>query len=133
MACPLKKRPCRVYPGDLRIKVLDDYVYPVVTVVCGRPEFVDQDNPVNPTLIVEVLSLSMADYDLGGKFARHRRLPSLQDYLLVAQDRVAVMHDHRQDEQHWLLSEIDDLAASVILPGVDCALELAEIYDKVFD
>jgi Uma2 family endonuclease len=61
----LKQRPCRVYSSDQRLQLNDGYVYPDITVVCGKPEFVDGDNLRNPTLIVEVLSPSTADYDLG--------------------------------------------------------------------
>lgn len=129
----LKKRPCRVYSSDQRVQVDGSFVYPDVTVVCGQPQFVDQDNLANPTLIVEVLSPSTGDYDQGGKFARYRGLASLRDYLLVAQDRVALMHYHRQDSNHWLLTEVTAVEAVLELPGVEVGLTVAEIYDKVFE
>lgn len=129
----LKKRPCRVYPSDLRVQVADGYVYPDVTVVCGQPEFSEGDNLRNPTLIVEVLSPTTADYDLGGKFARYRQLPSLREYVLVAQDKTHLMHYARQDENHWLLTEITDPQAVLKLPGIQCSLAVAEVYEKVFE
>jgi len=129
----LKKRPCRVYPSDLRVQVTDGYVYPDVSVVCGQPEFSDKDNLRNPSLIVEVLSPTTADYDLGGKFARYRQLPSLRDYLLVAQDKVHLMHYARRDENHWLLTELSDLQAVLELPGIQCSLAVREVYEKVFE
>jgi len=129
----LKKRPCRVYSSDQRVQLANAYVYPDITVVCGRPEFHDTDNLLNPTLIVEVLSPSTADYDQGGKFARYRQLPSLQEYLLVSQDRIQVTHYHRQDSNHWLLTELKDVETLLELPGVECRLALSEVYDKVFD
>lgn len=128
-----RKRPCRVYPSDLRVQVADGYLYPDATLVCGRPEFAEQDNLTNPTLVVEVLSPSTADYDLGAKFARYRQLPSLSDYLLVAQDRVGLIHYQRQGERSWLMTEIDDPTATLELTGLDCRLAVAEIYDKVFE
>ncbi|NEX16840.1 MAG: hypothetical protein C1943_09475 [Halochromatium sp.] len=128
----LKKRPCRVYPSDLRVQVADGYFYPDVSVVCGTPRFSDRDNLVNPDLIIEVLSSSTADFDMGGKFARYRQIDSLQDYLLVSQESPHLIHYHRQDANHWLMTEITDPNAEVELPGVDCRLALVEIYDKVF-
>ena len=52
---------------------------------CDDPRFEDDevDTLLNPIVIVEVLSLSAADYDQGGKFEHYRALPSLQVYLLV--------------------------------------------------
>jgi Uma2 family endonuclease len=129
----LKKRPCRVYPSDLRVQVADGYVYPDVTVVCGRPEFTEGDNLRNPALLVEVLSPSTEDYDLGGKFARYRQLSSLRDYVLVAQDKTHLMHYSRQDATHWLLTEITDPQAVLELPGIQCNLAVAEVYEKVFE
>ena len=129
----LKERPCQAYPSDLRVQAASDYFYPDVTVVCGRPEVSDGDNLTNPTLIVEVLSPSTTDFDLGGKFARYRRIPSLQDYLVVAQDTTHLVHYHRQDDQHWLMTELTDPETALDLPGVNCRLAMMDIYDKVFD
>jgi hypothetical protein len=33
---------------------------------------------------------------------------------------------------HWLMTEIADSHAELELPGVDCHLAVAEIYDEVF-
>ncbi|WP_295386286.1 Uma2 family endonuclease [uncultured Thiodictyon sp.] len=129
----LKRRPCRVYPSDLRILLADGHVYPDLTVVCGAPEFAEGDNLRNPTLICEVLSQSTADYDMGGEFARYRQLPSLRDYLVVAQDRMALMLYSRQDDRRWLLTDITDPQTTLELPGIGCALEVADVYDKVFE
>ncbi len=77
----LKQRPCTVYSTDLRVKVRPTglYTYPDVIVVCGQPQFDDeqQDTLLNPTVIVEVLSESTKDYDRGGKFEHYRGLMSL--------------------------------------------------------
>lgn len=39
----LWKRPCKVYPSDMRLKIAQTglYTYPDVTVVCGTPHFDD--------------------------------------------------------------------------------------------
>lgn len=129
----MRKRPCRVYPSDLRVQLADAYVYPDVTVVCGKPEFSEGDNLLNPNLIIEVLSPSTADYDAGGKFARYRQLVSLQDYVLVAQDKHSVVHYCRQDENHWLLTELNHVQDVIELEHLQCQLSLEDIYEKVFE
>ncbi|SEH06205.1 Uma2 family endonuclease [Candidatus Venteria ishoeyi] len=127
----LKQGPCLTYPSDLRVQVADNYVYPDISVVCEKPEFIDQDNLLNPQIIIEVLSPSTADYDRGGKFALYRQLGSLQEYLLVAQDRPYIEHYVRQDTHSWLLNEYQGLETILTLPSLQCQLALNEVYAKV--
>ena len=82
-------------------------------------------------MLIEVLSPSTEAYDRGNKFMQYRRLASLEEYLLIAQDRVQIEHYQRQPDNLWLLSEASDLQATIKLPSVACVLALAEIYDKV--
>lgn len=130
----VKGRPCEVYPGDMRVKAAHAaYTYPDVVVVCGRPEFEDRerDTLLNPTVLIEVLSPSTEAYDRGAKFEAYRSLPSLADYLLVAQDRAAVEHYSRQGDNRWLLTVYTDLEAVVRIESIGCELRLADLYDKV--
>jgi Uma2 family endonuclease len=131
----LRDRDCEVYQSDMRVKVSRTglYTYPDITVVCGNPEFEDaeSDTLLNPTVLFEVLSPSTADYDRGGKFAHYRRLASLQEYVMISQDRPLVEHYLRQPEDQWLLSETTSPQDTLVLPSIDCQLPLSEIYLKV--
>jgi len=130
-----KRRPCKVYPSDMRVKIPATglYTYPDVSVVCGEAEFEDdhRDTLLNPTLIVEVLSDSTEAYDRGKKFEHYRTLDSLSDYLLVAQDSPSVEHYVRQPDDKWLLTPYKSLQSAIALASVDCTLSLVEVYDKV--
>jgi hypothetical protein len=57
-------------------------------------------------------------------------LPSLQEYLTVAQDEAHVEHWLRP-EREWHLKEFSDLGQTIRLDSIACTLPLAEIYDKV--
>jgi Uma2 family endonuclease len=131
----LRDKPCRVSPTDVRLRVSPTglYTYPDVMVVCGEPQHADdqKDTLLNPVVIVEVLSDSTWDYDRGRKFEHYRTLPSLREYLTIAQDRPHVEHWIRIDDNRWQLIELGDLAQTVDLTSVGCPLPLAEIYDKV--
>jgi Uma2 family endonuclease len=131
----LKQRPCRVYSGDLRVRIpgTGDYVYPDVTVVCGEPLFEDgqRDILLNPTLIAEVLSPSTESYDRGRKFELYQTLDSLKEYVLVAQDKPRIEHYLRQDGHVWLYTDVSGLEISVSFASIGCQVPLAEIYDKV--
>lgn len=130
----LRGRPCEAYISDMRVKVSNTglYTYPDVVVACGEIRFEDIDNDtlINPTVIVEVLSDSTEAYNRGEKFAHYRRVESLQEYLLVAQDYVQIEHYVRQGAQ-WVLSEANRLDESVHCPAIDCNVLLQNVYDKV--
>lgn len=130
----LRGRPCEAYINDMRVKVSITglYTYPDVAALCGEPQFEDAhvDTLLNPSVIVEVLSDSTEAYDRGEKFAHYRRLESLRDYLLIAQDKVRVEHYVRQGDQ-WMLSEASDLGSTVHLSSLNCAVMLRDIYERV--
>ena len=131
----LKRKPCEPFSGDMRVKVKPTglYTYPDVVVVCGEPRFEDPhvDTLLNPTVIIEVLSDSTAAYDRGEKFAHYRALPSLSDYLLIAQDQPRIEHYQRQSDGRWLYSATDGLDAQVEISTIGCVLRLAEVYERV--
>jgi Uma2 family endonuclease len=131
----LRGRSCKVYPNDMRVKVSVTglYTYPDVVVVCGKPQFEDEDHDtlLNPTVIVEVLSKSTETYDRGRKFENYRALDSLSEYVMIAQDRVHIEHYVRQPDNQWLLSEAKELQDVIDLPTIQCTLALADVYDKV--
>lgn len=131
----LRDRACEAFAGDMRVRIsaTNLFTYPDVVVVCGEPAFDDAelDTLLNPMLIVEVLSKSTEDYDRGTKFAHYRTLPSLREYLLLAQDRVHAEHFVRQDADRWLLTETDAAGATLVLPSIGCRLALADVYARV--
>lgn len=129
----LKGHPCRVVPSDMRTRTTTGaYCYPDVSIICGQPQYDDhrQDILLNPLVIFEVLSPSTESYDRGSKFMQYRSIPSLQAYILVAQDQ-AVVECFSRDPRGWLLTEARGVDQSIHIPGVDIELPLAEIYDKV--
>jgi len=131
----LRKRPCEVYSSDMRVKVSPTglYTYPDVVVVCNDPLFDDKqkDTLLNPTVLIEVLSKSTASYDRGEKFEHYRKLDSLTEYLVIAQNKYHVEHYTRQPRNRWLLSETDDIQKTIHLSSIECDLALVDIYDKV--
>ncbi len=130
----LKGKNCDVYASDMRVEVNPTglYTYPDVVIVCGEPQFKDtqEDTLLNPTVIMEVLSKSAASYDRGEKFEHYGSLPSLTDYLLIAQDRAAV-EQRTRTEQGWQLAFHYGLEAVVPLPSIGCELRLSDVYDRI--
>jgi len=131
----LRKRPCVIYPSDMRVKVRPSglYTYPDISVVCGTPQFADDehDTLLNPTLLIEVLSPSTESYDRGKKFQNYRMLDSLQEYVLIAQDSTRIERYTRQADDEWLLKDVSQVEAVLELPSIQCSLALADVYEKV--
>ena len=131
----LRRRPCEVYPSDMRVRVgaTGLYTYPDVSVVCEQPQLADEhaDILLNPTFLAEVLSPSTEGYDRGRKFEHYRTIESLAEYLLVAQDRIHVDLYTRQQDGRWVLSEASRLEDTLELPSIGCQLALADLYEKV--
>ena len=132
----LRGRNCHVFTSDLRIRThrTGAYVYPDVSVVCGRTGTHRNADDIltNPIVVIEVLSPSTADYDRGKKFGLYREIASLQDYLLVTPDSAHVEHYSRQPES-WLFREYSGIEATVHIASIECAIALRDIYDGVLE
>lgn len=132
----LRGRPCQVVSQGTLVtpRVGDNAFLPDVVVFCGgaqRERVRGSDLLLNPTLIVEVLSPSTAGYDHVTKGENYRRISSLQDYLLVSQDKPRIQQYTRHGEGFWLLKETMGLEAVVRLETLNVSLALAEIYEGV--
>jgi Uma2 family endonuclease len=140
----LRGTPCQAFAKDMKVRsgrlplpgnpMKGLFSYPDLVVVCGAMQFHDQfrDVLLNPTVIIEVLSASTKAFDRGEKFRRYRTwLPALKDSLLVAQDKLLIDHYHRLEENRWELVSLERLAASLHLESIHCALQLAEVYDRI--
>jgi len=131
----LKGMDCENYSNDMRVWVPKSrlYTYPDIVVVCGEPEFIDDefDTLLNPVLIIEILSDSTESYDRGEKFQSYRSIPTLREYILVAQYRPQIEKYVKHGDGFWMLSEAAGLENSIELESINYNLSLAEVYDKV--
>lgn len=131
----LLERDCNVYPSDMRIKIkkIEKYTYPDVTVTCGKEIFEDDyvDTLLNPIVIFEILSHSTEARDRGEKFQHYQFIESLVEYILIAQDRIRVEQYVRQSDRTWMYSQYQNLEDIVKLESINCGLSLKDIYVKV--
>jgi len=130
----LRKRNVEVYAMAMRVKVTATgmYTYPDVVAVCGEVRLEDDhcDTLLNPTMIAEVLSESTEAFDRGDKFAHYRRLDTLREYVLVAQDKIRIEHFRRKGDE-WILSDVSGLDATLHLASIDCHIPVATIYERI--
>ncbi len=130
-----KDRKCEVYQSDMRVKVNATglYTYPDIVATCDEPRFEDDhvDTLVNPKVIVEVLSPSTELWDRGKKFEHYRSIPSLREYVMIAQDEVLVETFTRNADDHWVLSDHRTLNEVVVLDSISCQINLSDIYARI--
>jgi len=126
-------KPCQPCYADTKIRIRqpieDRYYYPDVCVVCrpAAPHEAYQDQPV---ILVEVLSRSTRRTDLGEKKDAYLTIPSLSVYLLVEQERAAVIAFRRTD-QGFVREVYQGLDSIVPLKEIETELPLKEIYEAV--
>ncbi len=141
----LKGRDCAALSPNMKVRSGPDpkfsrtlkgfFSYADLMVACGKRLYHDDHKDVllNPTVIIEILSESTEAFDRGEKFRRYRQwIPTFTDYLLVSQTEPLVEYFHLDKSGFWVLAAtVTALADSVNIASIDCALKLAEIYDRV--
>jgi Uma2 family endonuclease len=98
-----------IYIGEVRLWIprYRQYTYPDVMVIQREPIYTGTSTTtvMNPLLIVEVLSKSTKNYDLGEKFIYYRSIPEFKEYILIDQTKYHVMQYTKTLEGRWLLTE----------------------------
>jgi Uma2 family endonuclease len=130
----LRGTPCRPFLSGMqvRVEVADAVLYPDVFVTCDpRDRGADaQRVKRHPLLIAEVLSATTSAYDRGLKFELYQRLESLQEYLLIEQDRLHADLFRRNAEGLWVLHPLGP-GATVHLQSVSLTLPIEALYEDV--
>jgi Uma2 family endonuclease len=127
---------CVVRGSDQRVRTdRGRYCYPDKTIACGPLMYDPPERRVvlvNPTVIFEILSPTTEAFDRGEKFTRYRAIPSLLEYILVAQDRPRVEPCYRQPDGIWAIGGmVEGLEATLKLRTVPAEVRLADLYAGV--
>jgi Uma2 family endonuclease len=119
----------------VKLAASQGYVFPDVTVVCGKPEYVVKRGIgclLNPSLVVEVLSSSTAAMDETDKLLAYTAIRTIREYLVVSSDRYAVkLFFRRSADETWGVRPYALPTDSLALECCGCTLTLAEIYAGV--
>ena len=124
---------CEVFSNDMRVKISEEkYTYPDLVITCGDAEFEDNelDTLTNPVVIIEILSDSTERFDRTKKFFYYRKIPTLQEYILVSQHECWIEKYTRQNDI-WSYQSYEGLDQTLTIVSADCELPLSEIYLNV--
>ncbi len=128
----LRSRGCRMNVPDVKVEVspTGPYYYPDIVVSCDPRDLNARKFIRYPKLIVEVLSPATEAKDRGEKFTCYQTIPSLQEYVLIDSEKVAVECYRRGGGRMWLYYPYS--AGDVISLGsieFECAIAL--VYEGV--
>jgi Uma2 family endonuclease len=128
----VRQRGCRVNVSDAKVQARKNsrYFYPDVVISCNPDDLKSREFIQQPKVLVEVLSPGTANYDRTKKLKYYRQIPSLQEYVLVDSEEIAVEVFQRGEGKMWLYYEYE--AGEIIsLASIefDCAIEL--LYEGV--
>lgn len=113
---------------EMRIVVGGRVRYPDVVVTAG-PVGNSQKTLRDALVLFEVLSKETAETDLGAKKEEYLLIPSIQQYVLVAQDRRDVRVLQR-DASGWLESRAEE---EISVAAIEVHMPLGSVYRGVLD
>lgn len=126
----LNKTPCQLIANDMKVRLEINgktlFYYPDLVLTCD-PEDRDDYFITRPCLIVEILSPNTERFDRREKLLAYITLPSLREYLLVAQDEKRVEVYRRV--QGWLPEEYTEGVFS--LDCVSTELSVEDVYQDI--
>jgi Uma2 family endonuclease len=123
----LRDTECDVFMNDVKVKVGPMvYYYPDILVTCDRAPQTGYVTEA-PVLIVEVLSPSTEQIDRREKLIAYQRIPSLREYVIIAQDQ-ALIEIHRRDSAKLREVETFSIGGDVRLDSLSVTIPVADVY-----
>jgi Uma2 family endonuclease len=108
----------------------DDTCYVADLAVTCTPPQPGQQLLADPVLIVEILSPGTALYDRQTKVADYRRIPSVEEILLIDSASVFAEVLRRAGEQ-WITELVQGRQATLSLASIGLAMTMSELYEGI--
>ncbi|MFY7788188.1 MAG: Uma2 family endonuclease [Thermoflexibacteraceae bacterium] len=130
----LANTPCKPFNSNTKVWIpqRQSFFYPDAAVACGD---IDTNKKYgilnNPTVIFEVLSESTEVFDKGQKFAFYRTLPSLKEYILIAQDAYYIETFYLKTNQTWEYEAFAGADTLLKIKALHIEIPMKDIYRYV--
>jgi Uma2 family endonuclease len=123
----LRQKGCQVNVSDVKVQAskTSRYFYPDLVITCDPQDLKSRDFIQHPKIIIEVLSPSTASYDRAKKLKYYRQIPSLQEYILVDSEEIAIEIYDRGEGKMWHYYELT-AGDTISLESIEfeCPIEL---------
>lgn len=115
--------------GDGATVIVDDHtVYePDVTVQCGAEIDLDAVTADRPVIVVEVVSPSSRNIDVGAKLSDYFEIESIQHYLILDPEKRRAIH-HARDGARIASTVLRDGTLTLDPPGI--TVEVADLFPR---
>lgn len=128
----LQSKGCKANVSDVKVQAdpKSAYFYPDLVVTCDADDLKSRKFIQKPTLIVEVLSPGTSSQDRGKKFTYYRKMPSLQEYLLIDSENIFVERYQRGEEKMWFYYPYSE-GDIVTLASINFEVPVELLYENV--
>lgn len=131
LAEALDGSPCQVFAETMKVQIGEQSVlYPDVFVTRDKADLATDLIFRSPRLVIEVLSPSTQACDRSAKFALYRRIPALQEYILIDPDTRRIEAFRRGADNLWVLHDMSD-GDTMEAASVGCRVALADVFDGI--
>jgi Uma2 family endonuclease len=131
----LKGKSCQAYGSNMRVHIPQNslYTYPDISIFCKHisKHYKHNDNFIEPSALIEILSPSTRNYDKGDKFKLYRDIPTLKEYILVDTESMLIEVFRINQRGHWELSEFRKENEMLDIQSAQIGVPLYEIYEDV--
>jgi Uma2 family endonuclease len=127
----LRGKPCQVFMESVKLRLQterdDIFYYPDLIVTCD-PRDTERYFKTSPKVLIEVLSPETERTDRREKFSSYTQIVSLEEYILVAQDKTEATVFRRARDWH---PEITNQPQHLLcIESLDFTLSLSAIYES---
>jgi Uma2 family endonuclease len=127
----IRKTGCQAYLADMKVipPGQRSVRYPDLVLTCDSRDLDDEHITRFPKLIVEVLSRSTAAVDRGEKFEEYRRIPTLEEYVIIDSTQVLVEILRRGDDL-WTFKEYGP-GSTFRLESIPLDIAVNDLYEDI--
>ena len=122
---------CQAYLADMKVAPPGNRSvrYPDLVMTCDERDLADEQITRYPKLIVEVLSPGTSAVDRGDKFEEYRRIPTLEEYVIIDSTRVLV-EVFRRSADGWGLKEHGP-GSAFRLESIPLEVKVDDLYEDI--
>ena len=125
---------CRVFAENIKVEAIENFYYPYadVIVTCASEDINGTYIVKHPSILVEILSKSSANYDRGFKLRKYKEIVSLQYYILVSQFECLVeLYTRTSQEGVWTYQSFDKFDDIISFTLLDFTMPVSAVYEGI--
>lgn len=127
----LRNSSCQPFYSDMKVRVaINIFYYPDILVSCEENSE-NRHFRNNPILVIEITSPSTERIDHQEKLLAYQRIQSVQEYIVIDQNRINIELHRRQTDATWITYHFDETDDEIEFQSVGLTMPISEIYRRV--